>query len=230
MKKNLKIIIGLILALGCTNDYNTLEDITFKGGYIAFTEEPDLSFNILKLDTESFTGTLYDPNANATNYTLKAVFGDLETDTLLDISSFPATISFTIPEILAAFGLTIDDVGLNDKITFVAMVTTPTGIFDGRSPDYDTNNINQGGDTTDRLKFPGHYNAMEFSFTFFQPEGVKIRGTSFEEVPVGLEDDVYVRNGGNDEMHPQITIKSASTNMDLSCLSSINIMFIKIYF
>lgn len=199
MKKNLKIIIGLLLVLSCTKDYNTLEDITFHGGYIAFTEEPDLSFNILKLDTESFTSTLYDPNENATNYTLKAVFGDLETETLVNISSFPTTISFTIPEILAEFGLTIDDVELNDRITFVAVVTTPTGIFDGQSPNYDVNNINQGGDTTDRLKFPGHHNAMEFSFTFFQPEGVKIRGTSFEEVPVGLEDDVYVRNGGNDE-------------------------------
>ncbi len=199
MKKHLKIIIGLILALGCTNEYNTLQDITFQGGYVAFTEEPDLSFNILKLDTESFTGTLYDPNENATNYTLKAVFGDLETETLVDINSFPATISFTIPEILAKFGLTIDDVDLNDKITFTAVVTTPTGVFDGRSPNYDVNNINQGGNTTDRLKFPGHYNAMDFSFTFFQPEGVKIRGTSFEEVPIGLEDAVYVRNGDNDE-------------------------------
>lgn len=189
----------LLLMFGCANEYNTFQDITERGGYIAFTEEPNLSFNILKLDTEVFSATLFDPNENATGYTLTVMYDDVEVGNVFQTTTFPATLEFSIAEILEMFNLTTDDIGLADRITFVAKVTTPDGVFDGRSPDYDFNNINQGGDTTDRLKYPGQHNAMEFSFSFYQPSGRKIRGTSFEEVPVGPDDAVYVRNGANDE-------------------------------
>lgn len=200
MKKNIKFLMGWLLVVGCTNEYNTFQDITDRGGYIAFTEEPRLSFNILKLDSEVFTGTLYDPNENATGYILSMIYDDeVVVENLFTTSTFPTTLEFSIAEILEMLDLTGDEIGLGDKITFVAKVTTPLGTFDGRSPDYDFNNINQGGDTTDRLKEPGHYNAMEFSIGFYQPPGIKIRGTSFEEVPIGAQDAVYIRNGGNDE-------------------------------
>lgn len=200
MKRNIKFLTGLLLVFGCANEYNTFEDITDRGGYIAFTEEPRLSFNILKLDSEVFTGTLYDPNENATGYTLSMIYDEVVVaENLFEVSTFPATLQFSITEILEMLELTEDDIDLTDKITFVAKVTTPTGIFDGRSPDFDFNNINQGGDTTIRLKDPAQYNAMEFSIGFYQPPGKKIRGTSFEELPIGVEDAVYNRNGGNDE-------------------------------
>ncbi|RUA18969.1 MAG: hypothetical protein DSY83_01215 [Flavobacteriia bacterium] len=184
---------------GCANEFNTFQDITDRGGYIAFTEEPRLSFNILKLDTEVFSATLFDPNENATGYTLTVIYDDVMVENVFQTTTFPATLEFTIAEILEMFNLTEDDIGLADRITFVAKVTTLDGVFDGRSPDYDFNNINQGGDTTDRLKYPGQHNAMEFFFSFYQPPGRKIRGTSFEEVPVGPDDAVYDRNGANDE-------------------------------
>lgn len=200
MKRNIKFLTGLLLVFGCANEYNTFEDITDRGGYIAFTEEPNLNFNILKLDSEVFTGTLYDPNKNATGYTLSMIYDEVVVvESLFTTNTFPATMEFSIAEILEMLGLTEDDIDLTDKITFVAKVTTSTGIFDGRSPNIDFNNINQGGDTTERLKHPGHHNAMEFSIGFYQPPGIKIRGTSFEEVPIGAEDAVYDRNGGNDE-------------------------------
>lgn len=200
MKRNIKFLTGLLLVFGCANEYNTFEDITDRGGYIAFTEEPRLSFNILKLDSEVFMGTLYDPNENATGYTLSMIYDEVVVaENLFQTSTFPAIIQFSITEILEMLDLTEDDIDLGDKITFVAKVTTPTGVFDGRSPDFDFNNINQGGDTTIRLKDPAQYNAMEFSIGFYQPPGKKIRGTSFEEVPVGAEDAVYIRNGGDDE-------------------------------
>ncbi len=188
-----------MLMFGCANEYNTFQDIAERGGYVVFTEEPRLSFNILKLDTEVFSATLFDPNENATGYTLTMMFDDVMVENVFQTATFPATLEFSIAEILESFNLTADDIGLSDRITFVAKVTTPDGVFDGRSPDFDFNNINQGGDTTDRLKYPGQHNAMEFSFSFYQPPGRKIRGTSFEEVPVGPDDAVYDRNGANDE-------------------------------
>ncbi|MEE1963016.1 hypothetical protein V1387_09995 [Allomuricauda taeanensis] len=199
MRRSIKFLTVLLLIFGCANEFNTFQDITDRGGYIVFTEEPDLSFNILKLDTEVFSATLSDPNGNAIGYTLTMKYGDVVVENVFQTSSFPATLEFSIAEILEAFNLTADDIGLSDRISFVAKVTTPDGVFDGRSPDFDFNNINQGGDTTDRLKYPGQHNAMEFSMSFYQPPGRKIRGTSFEEVPVGPDDAVYVRNGANDE-------------------------------
>lgn len=198
MRRSIKFLTGLLM-FGCANEYNTFQDITERGGYVVFTEEPRLSFNILKLDTEVFSATLFDPNENATGYTLTVMYDDVMVENVFQTTTFPATLEFSIAEILEMFNLTADDIGLADKITFVAKVTTPDGVFDGRSPDYDFNNINQGGDTTDRLKYPGQHNAMEFSFSFYQPPGRKIRGTSFEEVPVGPDDAVYDRNGANDE-------------------------------
>jgi len=201
MKRKICLIIGLLIFMGCSEENNTLEDITFRGGYVVFSEAPNVSFNILKLDTEVFTATLQDPNKNATSYTLNAVYedGEATAENLLEVNSFPYTLELNIGEVLEALGISEDDIELTDRITFVATVATPTGVFNGMSPDYDFNYINQGGDTTTRLKEVEHKNAMEFTLGFFQPLGKKIRGTSFEEPLVGGEEDVYDRNGANDE-------------------------------
>lgn len=199
--KRIQLILGIVLVLGCAHENNTLEDITFRGGYVKFSEAPNLSFNLFKLDTEVFTATIQDPNENASSYTLSAVYeeGEAIAENLVEVSSFPYTLELSIGEILEALGITKDDIELTDRITFIATVVTPTGTFNGMSPDYDYNNINQGGNTTNRLKQVEHNNAMEFTIGFYQPQGKKIRGTSFEELPVGGEDDVYDRNGGNNE-------------------------------
>ena len=195
------LILILALLVSCEQENNTLEDITFRGGYVKFSEAPNLSFNILKLDTEVFTATLQDPNKNATSYTLNAIYkeGEAIAENLVEINSFPYTLELYIEEVIEALGITEDEIDLTDRITFVATVTTPTGVFNGMSPDYNYNNINEGGEITERLKKVEHNNAMEFTLGFFQPEGKKIRGTSFEELSVSGEEDVYNRNGGNDE-------------------------------
>lgn len=199
--KRIQLILGIVLVLGCVHENNTLEDITFRGGYVVFSEAPNLSFNILKLDTEVFTATIQDPNENASSYTLSAIYEDGEAivENLVEVKTFPYTLELKIGEVLEALGITEEDIELTDRITLVATVVTSTGTFNGMSPDYDFNYINQGGNTTNRLKQVEHNNAMEFTMSFFQPPGKKIRGTSFEELPVGGEDDVYDRNGDNDE-------------------------------
>ncbi|MCK0160367.1 hypothetical protein [Allomuricauda sp. F6463D] len=199
--KRIQLILGIVLIIGCAQDNNTLEDITFKGGYVVFSEAPNLSFNILKLDTEVFTATIQDPNENASSYTLSAVYEDGEAvaENLLEVKNFPYAMELNIGDLLKAMGIAEEDVELTDRITLVATVVTPTGTFNGMSPNYDFNYINQGGSTTNRLKQLGHNNAMEFTMGFFQPPGKKIRGTSFEEPLVGSEEDVYNRNGANDE-------------------------------
>ncbi|MAU15902.1 MAG: hypothetical protein CMH46_10225 [Muricauda sp.] len=199
--KRIQLILGIVLIMGCAQENNTFEDITFKGGYLVFSEAPNLSFNILKLDTEVFTATIQDPNENASSYTLNAVYEDGEAiaENLVEVQNFPYTLELNIGEVLEALGIAEDAVELTDKITLVATVVTPTGTFNGMSPDYSFNYINEGGNTTTRLKQEEHNNAMEFTMTFFQPPGKKIRGTSFEEPLVGSEEDVYNRNGANDE-------------------------------
>lgn len=194
-------IVALVLALSCDNENNTLEDIAFRGGYITFVEAPNLSFNILKVDSEVFTATLQDPNQNASSYTLDVLYKDGEAviEDYIEISSFPYTLTFDLSDVLEALQVEETEVELTDRITFVATVVTPTGTFNGRSPDFDFNYINQGGQTTDRLKQSEHNNAMEFTIGFYQPPGVKIRGTSFEEPAVAGDEDVYNRNGTNDE-------------------------------
>lgn len=201
MKGIKHLILALTLLLGCTHENNTLENIAFRGGYVKFSEAPNISFNILKLDTEVFTATLQDPNKNAISYTLNAVYQDGEAiaENLVEITSFPYTLELNIGEVLEALEVTEDEIELTDRITFVATVITPTGTFNGMSPEYNYNYINEGGQTTERLKEVEHNNAMEFSLGFFQPQGRKIRGTSFEELSVGGEEDTYDRNGANDE-------------------------------
>ena len=119
------LILILALLVSCEQENNTLEDITFRGGYVKFSEAPNLSFNILKLDTEVFTATLQDPNKNATSYTLNAIYkeGEAIAENLVEINSFPYTLELYIEEVIEALGITEDEIDLTDRITFVATVT-----------------------------------------------------------------------------------------------------------
>lgn len=199
MKNIYKYLFSLLIVFACNNDDNLLEDVAVRGGYIQFNEAPTLVFNILELDTSVITEQLIDPNDNATNYSLALYYDGNVINDFVVINSFPAELSFSINDIASALGITIDDIAQSTKFTFVATITTPTGIYSGFSPDLDDNNVNQGGDTSVRLKSAGLLDAIEFDVAFFTPPGKTIKGTSFEEVAVGDENALYTRNGGANE-------------------------------
>ena len=77
--------------MGCSPQKDSLLEIADYGGFVSFEEMPETSFNILKLDTETLEGTLYDPNENAVSYRLKAKVGNNEA-IVLEANSFPQEI------------------------------------------------------------------------------------------------------------------------------------------
>lgn len=199
MKKIITTLTCFLILIGCSDDNNLLEDIADRGGYAQFAETPILDFNILTLDSATITAQIIDPNNNITNYSLSAIYEDRVVHNIIEFNSFPASLELPVSTVLDALGLTEEDIDLSSRITMVATITTPTGVYTGLSPDYDNDNVNQGGNTTVRLKASELNNAVEFNFSFFLPPAKTIRGTSFEEVAIGDTDAVYARNGDNNE-------------------------------
>ena len=115
------------------------------------------------------------------------------------INSFPTDLEFTISDITSALGITNADVVLSSEFELFATIVTPTGTYTALPPDLDDNNVNQGGNTTTRLQAAGLRDAIQFKVTFFLPPAKTIRMTSFEELAVGPDNAVYVRNGAPDE-------------------------------
>ena len=200
MKRIIATLICSLILISCSdNNDNLLEDTAVRGGYAQFAETPNLSFNILTLDESTITAKIIDPNNNITNYSLSAIYQDRVVHNIIELNSFPASLELPVSDILDALDITEEDVDLNSSITLVATITTPTGVYTGLSPDYDDSNVNQGGNTTVRLKATALNNAVEFNVSFFLPPAKTIRGTSFEEVAIASTEAVYTRNGDNDE-------------------------------
>lgn len=195
----IQFLLGLLFLMGCSKDNNTFGDITERGGFVSFDQTPELSYSILRLDTDVISARLVDTNGNAQSYSLSVTYGETTAENIVTVTAFPYDLELPIGTLIEALGLSVEDIELGSTMTFIGTVTSPNGTYSGASPDMDDNNVNEGGDTTDRSKsyFPNQ--AMDFSITFFQPTGKKIRGTSFEETQIGAMDATYNRNGGNDE-------------------------------
>lgn len=201
MKSNTSIqfLLGLLFLIGCSTDNNTFGDITDRGGFVSFDQAPELSYSVLSLDTDVISAQLVDSNGNADSYSLAVTYGEATAEDIVTVTEFPYDMELPISTIIEALGLTEEDIELGSTMSFVGTVTSPNGTYSGASPDINENNGNEGGDTTDRSKLYFPNQAMEFSISFFQPVGKKIRGTSFEEVQIGAGDATYDRNGSNDE-------------------------------
>lgn len=198
MKHIYKYLAYFILIVGCSDDNNLLEDIAVRGGFIQFDEVPELSFNILELDTAILSTKLIDPNNNIISYSLALIHDGTVVNDFVVLTSFPAILEIAISDITSALGLTNDDVKSNSKFSFLATIVTPTGTFSALTPNF-VNGVNTGGDTASRLKSSSVRDAVEFDIIFFTPPGKMIKGTSFEEVAVGDDSAKYTRNGENNE-------------------------------
>ncbi|TRX54303.1 hypothetical protein FNH22_19495 [Fulvivirga sp. M361] len=152
----------------------------------------------MEFDNLTFSNEISDPNNNATSYSLALVFGTLTVDNFVTVNSFPGTIIFTGDMLLDAAGLTINDITPSTEFSFVAIVTTPTGVYTGSAPSFNTSsNTQEGGNTAVNLFRRGLNDAMDFTMTFFVPPPKKLRGTSFEEPFAAPSDGAdYIRTGG----------------------------------
>jgi hypothetical protein len=195
MIKYIKYAACFLVLFSCAENSNLPDDFAFRGGYAQFATKPILNFNILDIDNEKVIGSLIDPNNNITNYSLALHYNGSVVENIVVLTSFPAALEIPLSTIIAASGLTSNDINLSTKFTLVATIITPTGVFSGLSPI----DGGLGGNTSTRLKNPEFMNAVEFDITFFLPPAKTIRRTSFEEVAVGANDAVYTRNGGEDE-------------------------------
>lgn len=158
---------------GCSPEEDSLKEITEYGGFVSFEQTPELSFNILNLDSQILEGVLHDTNGNAVNYKMIA-HHDGQQVVVLEIDSFPEPFELSIRDILDSLGIEDDEIGQEASITMVGEVTAEDGtVYNGLAPDYNDDNVNQGGDTTGRVKdyFPNQ--AMEFDITIFQPDGLE---------------------------------------------------------
>ncbi|MFK5959591.1 MAG: hypothetical protein QM495_12080 [Lutibacter sp.] len=198
MKYIYKYLAFFILIIGCSDDNNLLDDVAIRGGFIQFEEVPELSFNILELDTAILSTKVIDPNNNITSCSLALIYNETVVNDFVVLTSFPTNLEIAISDIISALGLTNDDIKSNSKFTFLATIVTPTGTFSALTPNF-VNGVNIGGDTASRLKSSSVRDAVDFAITFFTPPGKTIKGTSFEEVAVGDESARYTRNGGNNE-------------------------------
>lgn len=181
--KNIFIWALCILCISCSQkDNNLFDDLTERGGFIQFVENPELRFDLETVPDFTLSADITDPNNNATNYALTLLYEDVEIENFVSISSFPNTLTITGQEIFDVLNITADSLSLASQISFLATVTTPNGVFSTLAPDFNaTTNTQEGGNTSLVLLRPGEKGAMSFSITFFLPAPPKLRGTSFEE-------------------------------------------------
>ena len=168
MKNIITATFCFLILMGCSSDDNNLlEDIAIRGGFIQFSDVPTLEFDVLNADSAVVSEVLIDPNENATSYSLDLIYNDVVVSDFLTLNSFPANLEIQVGDALSAVGLSSSDVTSDTVLTFVATIVTTTGTYSGLSPDFDENNVNQGGDSTVRLKSDGLRDAIEFDITFF---------------------------------------------------------------
>lgn len=168
MKNILKYAFFLLLVSCSQTDNNIFEDITVRGGFVSFNEAPNLLHDILGTDETILSTTIVDPNNNAINYGVAILKGDgTLTDVIANVTSFPGELTITRQMVLDALELT-DVSELPAGVRFVGIVTTPSGVFKGTAPGFDTTtNIETGGNTTSNLLAISP-SAMNFNVVMYQ--------------------------------------------------------------
>lgn len=203
--KNIFKWVLLLFCLSCSQENNNLfEDIALNGGYIEFTNGiPEARFNILDLPEDLINTPINDPNNNALSYKLTLVYNDTQVENFLEINAFPSDLVIKLQSVLDALSLTTEDLTSDTEFQFIANVTTPSGIFSGLNPDFNTDtNTQEGGSIGPGSLETNNDSAMTILVTFFIPPPRKIRGTSFEEAFAAADPEAdYVRadGEGNDD-------------------------------
>ena len=176
--KYIYIILALALVISCNVQDNIFNDqsIISPGGFVAFEEAPQLSYDFGDLSNVSINTRLIDINNNVKSYNLSLTIDidgaeDFKED-FLEVTSFPADVSITIQDILTAFGLTEGDITIDTKFKFKAKVITTDGVvYTGDPINFNlTTNQVEGGNTTFRRLTPD--NAFSFIISFDPPNPV----------------------------------------------------------
>ncbi len=200
--KKIYLLALLILGISCNNSSDVLEENFERGGLVVWEKVPEtFRLDFLQIETIVFSHNVEDPNNNIISYDLQMTYGDVVVDKFVTITSFPATLNISGKAILEALNLTVDEFDIEKTLDFVAIITTPNGVFSAELTDFDSDtNTNNGGEAGPELfDNPAFNQAIRFSLTFFIPPPQKIRGTSFEE-PFADDDPGadYIRPDGQD--------------------------------
>lgn len=185
----LMIVLSLVSA-SCTDDEkNPLNGLlTKEGGFVRFTEViPPNTIGAQAVDQVSYSFDISDANNNVATYDLSVAVslgGGDPTDffPLSQVTSFPASLTYTIQELTAAIGISVDDVSFGDQFLFSGIVTTNDGtvysaeeLFFGdpdEEDDIEETVVLGQGVTSDLLDNDGYRQAFEFDFTILCPSAV----------------------------------------------------------
>ena len=134
--KNITYLLGLILVLGvissCTKeeDENPFASIEPQGAVVSVGNLQSDFFNLTDPDNAGVTFDLTTKGETVNSVTLLQSTKGAAPVELTTVSSFPATVSVSLADIMASSGLTIDDLAPGDQTVFsFANVGTPSGTY-----------------------------------------------------------------------------------------------------
>ena len=175
----------LIAVVSCTDsDKNDLDIFTADGGFIRFDVSPPSVVGVSDVSQLAYSFNLLDPNGSAASYDL-SMYADISgqrTDTVsvAQITSFPASLSFTADDLANLLEISVGDINFGDNFFFSGTVTTKDGViysgaerlaFDDQDDDDPrTNTFTGGGVTDDLLDETGYRQAFEFNFIILCPD------------------------------------------------------------
>lgn len=171
------VIAGFSLTSCEDDDKNNLNDFIATGGFVRFVNQnPPGAVGVNAISELSYSFSVEDANQTAAMYDLK-LYADLagvRTDTVQvdQVTSFPASFSFTADDLAGLLGITVADIGFGDNFFFTAEVTTVDGVVYGGA---------------DRLNFLQ---------VFPQPDGTFLDEDD-DPVTVGPNDVIYTNADGD---------------------------------
>lgn len=223
------LIVALVIYAGCEDvedDYFNTDQLK-RAPFVSFDQDPDFLVDIFEPETAIFEAVLND-NGNATQrFELILSYTNEEGEVFVAeefkvIEVFPHNLQISLVEIAEALELNANEIQENTIFNFSSRSLGKDGtIYSGESWLYDEDEYiavedengeithyldpgtaKKGGDLHENLDYltnRGYKSAMSFRLITFIPPPPIYRFTSFETVPVPVDNDEYCRNGEPDE-------------------------------
>lgn len=159
-----------LLLFSCSDDDsgNIIDKFTKKGGYVVFQDSPSILHDIAGDNTTVIDATLVDENKNANSYSITILKDDgTLTDVLSTVNSFPGKLVVNRQQVMDALGVaTASDLPAN--VTFIGIVETDEGTYNGLPPSFNTSTNEQTGGNTNASLLAVAPNPMNFTMVMFQ--------------------------------------------------------------
>lgn len=217
--------IGLGIASCEDEDKNNFDSFSKAGAFVRFAEPFPAVVDVSSIDqipNVAISAVIEDPNNAVVSYSISVsatISGETVEEAVLinEITSFPATVNFTMGEITSALGIDPGDVGFGDTFDFSGTATNAQGVIyttERQRFDRDTKEVTGGNNTADLLDELGYRNAFEFGFAIPCPaESGDIAGNwVFEMI------DLY--GDGWDNAFVTVDIDGSTTNYTIAAGSA----------